>query len=65
MYSLNADDTAVERLVEPGVILLRALHVHNVDRVVVRFQVLVRLLEATWYEPSFLDGGFVLREPHT
>ena len=33
---VETDNAAIERLVEPEVLHLRALHVHNVDRVVVR-----------------------------
>ena len=41
---VEADDAAVERLVELEVLLLRALHVHNVDRVVVRLHMFVSLV---------------------
>ena len=40
---VEADDAAVERLVELEVLLLRVLHVHSVDRVVVRLQKCVSL----------------------
>ena len=38
---VEADDATVESLEEPGSFFLRALHGHNVDRVVVRLQMLV------------------------
>ena len=41
---VEADDAAVEGLVELEVLLLRTLHVQNVDRVVVRLQTCVRLV---------------------
>ena len=40
----DADDAAVEGLVELEVLLLRALHVHSVDHVVLKLQMFVRLV---------------------
>ena len=35
---VETDNAVIERLVELEVLLLRAFHVHNVDRVVVRLK---------------------------
>ena len=51
---VQADDVAVEGLVELEVLMLRALHVHNIDRVMVRFsrcfQALVLVITVLVYE---------------
>ena len=45
---VEADNPTVEGLVEVEVLLLRALHIHNVDRVVVRRYKFVRLVLDVW-----------------
>ena len=40
----QADDAAIESSVELEIILLRALHVHNVDRVVVKLHMSLSLV---------------------
>ena len=43
-YRAEAINAVMERLTELEVLLVRAFHVHNVDRVVVRLKVFVRLV---------------------
>ena len=66
----KTDNADTERLVQLEVTLLRTLHVHIEDRVVVKLQMCVNLVLLAWvsfgvsfeaaqYAPSLFDGCFV------